>query len=314
MLVSDLYEEAKIAIGDCNEAKVLRYMSDAQKLLNNKGLFDATLAEMDICAYDGLVTLPAEVQTILSVNVGGQPTLMRDQWYQYHTNGLGIEQQPCGYSEELGQWSTFREPSKKVKIVAKVESNLDSNKAIRVYGWADGKRIYTVGASGTLEDGFLVPTIYGYEQPNPNVPYIEQIDHIEKAITNGFIKLVAIDIEDNSVNTTIGYYQPKETTPRYRRLHVQDQSWVRVKYKKTDAEIRSQSDWINCDNREAFILAVKAVSFRRINDYAKARDAEAEMTRIMNEAHDSSRPASVLRGPRIVNLSHPCDSQEGLIY
>jgi hypothetical protein len=314
MLASDLQEEVRQAVGDCNDAKLFRYMTDAQKLLNNKGLYDALLGEIDICSYSGFVTLPAEVATVLSVNVCGQPTIMRDQWFQYHTNGPGTSGQPVGYSEELGRYCTYRDPSVSVKLVAQVEHASDTNKKLKVYGWYQGKRIYTNGPSGTLEDGFYVPMVYGYEVANPDVQAIDRIERIEKDPTIGYVKLVALDIADNTVNTTIGYYQPRETHPIYRRLHVADQSWVRVKYRKTDWEVRSWSDWINCDNREAFLLGVKAVTYRRMNDFAKAQAAESEMVRLMNDAHTAERPPGTLRGPRITTLTHPYSPSEGLVY
>ncbi len=269
---------------------------------------------MDICVCDGCLTLPSDVETPLAINSAGFPTLLRDQWFQYHINGTGSQgYTPWNYTDILGQVSTFRDPSEPVKLVAEVESARDSNKKLRVFGWdVDGKRIFTQGASGLLEDGFLVPTVYGFAEPNPSAPLIARIDRVQKELTNGFVRLLAIN-SDASPHTLIGYYRPDETYPRYTRIQVPAKNWVRIKYKKRDFEVRSTRDWINIDNREVIILAAKAVNARRKDLLDKANVLEAEAVRILNNEAQSRRPPG-LSAPQVIFSDFPQDSDGRLFY
>lgn len=302
MVVSDIYEEAKEALGRCDASTVYRRITDAVRLANaNAKGNDWNIAQMDITVCDGCVTLPADVGTVLAVNRNGIPTLIRDQWFQYHANGPGsCEWQTWEYTNELGQVCTYRDPSSPVKLVANVESALDSNTLLRVFGWdADGKRIYTANDDGVLEDGFLVPTSFGFSIPNATAPAIGRIDRISKAVTNGFIQLVAVDPDTLESVNQIGYYLPWETNPTYRRIKVRDEDSLRIKYRRKDLEVRSQSDWINIENREALILLIKAVKFRLDNAIEQGRLYENEGLRLLSGEAEMLRPPSVV-GPQII--------------
>ncbi len=314
-LVSELIEDVKDVMGSCADAKLYRRLTDAVRALNNKGVVDLQLAEADFCVYGGLVTLPMEVDAVQAVTVDGQPTFTRSQWFQYSLSGAGYQKcTPCGYSDELGLVSTYRDPSIPVYLVAQTESVSDNSKKLRVYGWdANGKRIYTLDANGNPQDGFLVPTIYGFQNRNPDAPAIAKIDYVTKDETKGFIRLVAIDPADNTGVTQIGYYQPYETAPRYRRLRVSAKSRVRVKYRRKDLELRGPNDWINVDNREALLQMCKAVKFREANQYELARSAEAEAVRILNDAVEAGRPVTS-DGITVIYTSQSNNDEEDRLY
>lgn len=316
MFVSDILEEAKDVLGQCTEATVFKRISDAVKLANSnaKGN-DWNIALMDLCVCDGCVTLPADVGTILGVNNGGFPTLIRDQWYQFHANGPGSNEcVPWSYTDEMGPVSTFKDPSAPVKIVADVENAADSNCDLRVFGWGEsGKRIYTVGPDGVLQDGFLVPTVYGFSGVNPAAPAITRIDRVQKALTNGFIRLIAVDATTLEANTLIGYYQPWETNPSYRRVRVPDRSWVRIKYRRKDLEVRGAGDWINIDNREALLMLLKAVKFRLDNQIDQGRVYESEGLRLLSGEAEALRPPGP-NVPQIIFDGLPTGPTDGLFY
>ena len=314
MRVSALYTDVVGALGKCDEATVFRRLTDAVRLLSNKGLFDPTVGFMDIALTEGVVTLPYEVETVLAVNAGCRPTLLRDQWFQYHLNGIGSElKTDCGYSDILAQnVPIIRELEGPVKLIAKPDKASDNNKVVRVFGWdSNGTRIFSE-ESGATVDGFLVPLVFGFPAVNVSAPAIARIDRVEKAETNGYVELIAV----NPLNTSeqlyrLGYYQPKETDPSYRRLRVNAPNGtqhVRIAYKKKDAEIRSQNDWINLDNREALLLAVKAVKFREANQFEQARAAEAEAQRLLGEEADARKPSNALSAPQVIRTDEwNCD-------
>lgn len=316
MYVSDILTEAKDIIGQCSDSVLFRRISDAVRLANAQSAGnDWNIAVMDLCVCDGCVTLPADVGTVLSVNNGGFPTLMRDQWFQYHANGAGIDCcVPFGYTDELGQVSTYRDPDQAVKLVAVVNNALDSGCTIRVFGWDDdGKRIYTTGAGGILEDGFLVPTVYGFSVASTEAPAVARIDRVQKSVTNGFVQLIAIDPNTSLSLNQIGYYLPWETNPTYRRIKVPDRSWLRIKYRRKDIEVRSSVDWINFDNREALFLLLKAIKFRLNDQIDTARSYETEGMRLLSNDAASLKPPGI--NPPQVIFSEGIDGQsEGLLY
>lgn len=300
---SALLSDVKRVFGQCEGPELFRRLSDAVKLGTDQGkMNDWNVSILDLCVCDGCVTLPAEVDTILGVNQGGQPTLIRDEWFQFHFNGSGsVCWAEWPYTDELGRVSTYRDPSKAVYITAVVENASDSGKLVRVFGWEeDGKRIYTPNGAGVLEDGFLVPTAFGFSTVNPNAPAIARIERVSKELSNGFIRLVAVDPDDNSVHTQIGYYMPWETVPYYRRIRVPDKQWIRIKYKRKDIEVRGEGDWINLNNREALLLLCKAVRKRLDDQIDQAQRFENEGLRLLAKQAEALRPTNTIDPPQII--------------
>lgn len=303
MYVSDVYADVRRAFEGCDEATIFRRLTEAVRLLNNQGIADAALGEMELCVCNGCITLPRDVGTVLGINVHGHPTLLQDQWFQYHINGPGNEGcMPCSpNSYELGQFCTFRDPSQACYLIAEVTSAADNNKALRVYATdVDGKKIFTAGPDGTMQEGFLVPTIFGFAQRNPDVPPLLNIYRISKEDTKDFVRLIAVNSSDGVSQTLIGYYEPTENLPQYRRIKVQSKTSVRIKYKKADLEIRSQRDFINIDNRQALLLACRSVKYSSVDKWDQARAAEAEAVRIWSNQIEAQKPAGP-RLPAIVN-------------
>lgn len=315
MFVRDFYSQAKRQFEGCNEAEIFERLTDAVRLLANKGLNDPLIGELSLCVCNGCITLPRDVGTVLGINVHGQPTLLQDQWFQYHINGPGSQDcVPCGpNSYELGQVCTFRDPSEPAYLVAEVSSAADNNKKLRVFALDEsGNKIFTPGPDGLLYEGFLVPLIYGFAQRNPDVPALSSIYRISKEATKDYVRLIAVNSSDGVSQTLIGHYEPDETLPQYRRIKVGNKTSVRVKYKKASLQIRRQGDFINCDNAEALRLACRAVKFRMEDKYDSARAAENEAARILAEETEAKRPSGP-RVPQVINGVYQ-DDQDGLYY
>lgn len=268
------------------DAYCLRRVTEAQRLLSNKGLIDPLIGEIAICVCNGFVTLPREVHTVLGVQVDTEPAILRNEWYTYHINGSGdIGYTPYRFTDVLGSnFCTFRDPDRAVRLIANVRSAADVNKKLRVYGWDEnGERIYSTGKNGNKEDGFLVPTMFGSHSWNSAVSPIKKIDRIAKDVTSDYIDLAAVDPTTNQIVSKLGSYRPDETAPTYTRIRVPEAEVVRVKFKRRDAEIRSDEDWINCDNAAAFILALRSVQARMDGKLSDAREYEMEAVRMIKE-------------------------------
>src|SRR6478609_7806439 len=82
--------KSKDILGIQNRAQILDYLVRAIEIAAYKGNFDPWLKNLDVCAdASGCVVLPSFVGTVLSVNIGGRPSIFRNQWYQFHINGTG---------------------------------------------------------------------------------------------------------------------------------------------------------------------------------------------------------------------------------
>lgn len=288
-------------IGSCNDDYVFSIVSDAQSLVANMGIMDPSVGVMSICAHGGCMTLPADVETVLAINQDGHPTVLRDEWFEYHINGTGSGKWTSfGYTDVIGYVSTFRDPEKPVIVVAQSEDAKDSGKEFRVFGWdKDGKRIYSKNASGDMEDGFIVEIVHGFSIPNYDVPPIAIVDRITKPVTSAYVKLLGYS-EDFTHGVALGNYRPDETEPRYVRIKTSCKGVVKVKYRKKNLEVKSLDSWINVDNKEVLILAIKAVFNRRKNNFDLATQAEAEASRILSMEAEAKRPPGALRTPQIV--------------
>lgn len=314
MFVKDFYSQAKQMFSGCDEATIFAYLTDAVRLLSNKGINDPLVGELELCVCDGCTTLPRDVGTVLGVDVCGNPTLLQDQWFKYHINGPGSKScGPCGVITEMGQVCTFRDPSEPAYLVAEITSSADNNKKLRVFATdVLGNKIFTAGPDGKLYEGFLVPTLFGFAQRNPNVPALGRIYHVSKETTKDFVKLYAVNASDGVSQTLVGHYEPDETLPQYRRIRVPNKTSVMVKYKKASLDIRGQSDFINIDNFEALRLACRAVKLRREDKIGAARPFEDEASRILAEETEAKRPSGP-RVPQIINGVYQ-DNGDSLIY
>jgi hypothetical protein len=316
MLVAEFFPQAKVAFAGCDEATIFSRLSDAVKLLANKGITDSLLGELELCVCGGCTTLPRQVGTVLGVDVCGQPTLLQDQWFKYHINGPGVRGSgACGVVTEMGQFCTFRDPAEPAYLIAEVTSAADNNKKLRVFATRadNGQKIFTPGPDGKLYEGFLVPLIFGYPQRNPDVPALGAIYRISKEVTKDFVKLFAVKASDGVSQTLVGHYEPDETLPQYRRLRVPNKTSVLVKYKLATFDIKSQRDFIPLDNFEALRLACRAVKCRLEDALVKAKGFEDEASRILAEETEAKRPSGP-RVPQIITDIYQPGGQESLFY
>jgi len=306
--VNDLLPDITSADGlaTCDLPQVYSGLTDALRLLEQKAHFDFSLGTIDISVCASCVTLPKFVGTVLGVATCGGVNYLRDQWYQFHINGVGPNNwTDCGYADELGEVVTFRDLTAPSHVVAVVENAADSNKEVRLFGTdANGKAVWQPGANGQQVEGFLIPTIHGYPLANPTAPLIARIDRISLQLPRqGFVRLVAIDPNNPDQNTNkvlIGYYDPTEKYPAYRRIRLAcNNGWARIKYRKANKEIRSTTDWVDCDNKLAIKLACQAVKMYNQRRYDDAVAAESQAARMLSEDQSVKQTPTPL-GPQIV--------------
>lgn len=302
----DVYDESKGIIGSCSDELLFRWQSDAIELVVNKGSFESWKGWLDICVTNGnCITLPREVQTVLAVNIGGKPTLGKDQLFNFHLNGPGDCCTGCEYSwQDLGaNHSTYRDLPGPSKLVAYLSRAEDNGTELVVFGYAEnGDRLRRL-INGVWMDGILIPTIYGYAIPDANAPKIARIDGIYKETSVGTIRLSTID-DSGATGLLLALYEPDENLPQYRRIKLNRKcDWFRVAYRKTIRKITSRADRIPMASRFAFLLSLRACKFYNEQDFASAHSYEADATRIELEAQDALTPPTYMP-PQILDWNN----------
>jgi hypothetical protein len=320
MFVSSILREAKGILGTCDDATAFRRLTDAVRLANNQAKAnDWNVGQMDICISNNCITLPADVGTVLASNTDGQPVLLRDQWFQFHVNGPGASGwAPWGYVDELGPVCTFRDPTEPMQLYAVAEHASDVQKQLQAYGWdLNGKPIYTpsteAATSGIPYFGFAT-ALQSATAPAPaaDAPYFAKIDRIQKPETAGFVRLYGVTAAGTHV--LLGTYLPWETVPSYRRVRVPGGSWIRIRYRKRDLEVRGESDWINLENRQALLLLLKSVKLRLTDgQIEQARAYEAEGIRLLSDEAEANKPPA-LSAPQVIWADGPSTSGDTLFY
>lgn len=310
-------EDRQEATGGCENTRAFRIYTAAVKLLTDKGLIDQSVGEIAVCICANFATLPPEVETVLGLQIGGDPAIIRNDWFAYLPGGTGDDGWTLsGFGDVLGTtFCTIRDPDRAVKLCTRIYSASDANKKIRVYGWAaDGSRIHTLGPDGRMADGFFVPTIYGSQAANAAAAAIVKIDHIWKDETVGFVDLLAVDPTTNEAISTLGRYRPNETTPQYTRIRVPQEEVVRVRFRRRDLSIKSDDDWINLDDPEAFLLSCKAVVKRRAGQYAEADACEYTAARLIKQAQERRQHGGISPMSVVLDAANLSAGKQGLFY
>jgi len=109
MIVADIYEDAKEALGFVHQEKIFSRLTDAIETLANKGPWEPLLAYVVIPTTSGIyVTLPDIVEVPLRVTIDGNPSFSRGRMYEFTMNGPGPLETRVDWSwEDLGETRTI---------------------------------------------------------------------------------------------------------------------------------------------------------------------------------------------------------------
>lgn len=261
--VSDVFEDIKRVLGGCSDAEIYSRINHAIEILACEADWDPLLGYVDLCVSDGCVVLPPEVETVLAVNVCGHPAQGHDWLASYHLNGSGNGQLLAWHWQAQRDTAVFRYPhAAGSRLVTQLERSSDSGKNFRVFGYAAGGGWIRTLEGGVWVDGFLVPLQYGSSNYNPNAPLITRVERIEKAETDGYVRLYA-QLSDGTDRYRIGTYRPQDIDPSFRLIKITDSgcgcNFVTVAFKKRTEEVSSLNDLIPLHSKYALVLACKAL-------------------------------------------------------
>lgn len=310
--VSEIYEEAKKDVGTCDDALFFRYCTDAVALIANKADFEGWKGYVDICVTDRCITLPREVQTVIAVNIEGNPAVGRNELFSFHLNGPGSRKKTsCNWYWTDGGYNhaTYRDIPTPSQLVAYLDKESDNGKSVIVHGFDENNKPLWHDVGGQQRRGYPLPTVYGYAVPDEDMPKISRITRVVKERTDGVVRVSTVD-DSGLTGTLLGVYEPDELVPQYRRIRInRDAEWVRIAYMKSNPRIDSYYDHIPLQSRLAFLLAVKALRSYKHEDIAEAHSFEADAARLELEAQDKLDVAT-LAPPMIVDHNNPQDKSD----
>ena len=312
ILVNDIYDEARKIIGACDDKKLFRWLTDAVGLIANKEDLEGWKGFLDICTQgcsrscrEGSVcnnpagcgrrciALPREVDTVIGVNIGGQPALGFGMLFSFHLNGPGDCRTSCEWSwrDQGKMHCTYRELTEPSKLVAYLQSPADNGKQLLVYGYDDGGNVLRrQDSSGAWINGYQIPTIFGVAVPEVGAPTIARVTQLYKEPTVGSVRLSTID-DSGATGTLLTVMEPDETLPQYRRIQLNRScNWARIAYRRTNPEFNSLYDHIPLRSRLAILIALQARKHYSDNQIAEGHSYEADAARMELEAQQMAEP------------------------
>lgn len=326
--VDDIYDEGKKLVGICDDTKLFRWFGDAVTLIANKADLEGFKGFIDVCSCgcacaEGSVcnnssgcgrrciTLPREVETVIGVNIGGQPVLGYGQLFEFHLNGPGSCRTVCEWKwmDQGGYHSTFKDLHHPKQLVTYLQSSSDNGSQFIVYGFDSNGNVLRRTVSGQVLNGYQVPTIYGVAVPDVEAPFVARITGVYKDRTVGNVRLSSTD-DSGATGDLLGIYEPDEQVPQYRRILLNRScNWARVAYLKTNPTFFSRWDHIPLKSRTAFLLALQARKHYADLQIPDAHAYEADAARLELEAQTKAEPPTYMP-TQVIDMSNPRDKYD----
>lgn len=277
LTVGEIYDEVQRVLGTCSQEETFSKINEAIEELANLGNWDPMVIYLDICTQACEITLPDDIEVPLAINVGGVPCDFRNKWFEFHLNGPGSQCCPgsCSFAwSDKGEFPTFRDPVKPSQVAAYPEREEDASASVRVYGYDENNKwIMTADCNGVLQDGFEVPVIFGMGSGLTTSQKVKRITRVSKPVTNGFVKLVALDPGTHSGGTLLGIFRPYITEPSFRRITVSGNgtdrfgqhsdssctTWVRMRARRKTFKVSQMSDSIPLHSVTALKMMCQAI-------------------------------------------------------
>lgn len=294
MFVSDVINDAKRIFGICDTGILFGRITEAVDVLSSHGDFDPLLGYADICTDGRFVSLPREIETLLAVNIGGKPSVARDQLFSFHYNGPG----DCGWQEDchlswtdLGKYPTFRDIKCPSKIIAFVDNVEDEGKEVWVYGYDDRGLEVRTQVGSEWKRGYLVPTVYGYAIPASDAPSFSKVTAIRKEVTTGSIRVSSFD-NSTFTGTLLAVLDWEDEESQYRRMQLSRNcgSWVRVFFRRRVFKIRGLEDPLPVMSKTALVMMFRALFAYDNQSLGEGEGYEATAARLETQKQLTTNP------------------------
>lgn len=305
--VNDIASDAKRILANCDNATLLNRLNYAVEALANESDWDPLVGVVDISTTVDArcITLPREVETPLSVNIGGTPARANNRFFSFHLNGPGDDcGDTCDYSwDDRGDYPTLQDPAEPVQLTATYEDAQDQNIEIWAYGYDENNHWIRTLIAGEWFDGFPVPLYPVATVPNPASQQIARITRIRKDVSAGYIRLSGYAI-GSTTEILLGDYAPNELEPIYRRIRLsRNCGWVRIIFRRRVFKLESLTDLIPLHSPFALLMALKALQKMEDDQIDEGDKYWARALEFITKEQLSRNPVTTpeiqVKGPRI---------------
>lgn len=310
--VQEIASDAKRILANCDTATLLNRLNYAVEELANESDWDPLIGVVDITTVPATdctpvtVSLPREIETPLSVNIGRTPAQARNRFFSFHLNGPGDEcNGGCTYAwDDKGDYPILVDLSANSQLIGIVEDAADLSVEMWAYGYDASNQWIRTQVAGEWYDGAPVTlSTNPAATPGLGAQTFSRITRIRKDVSAGYIKLYAYAA---SVATLLGDYAPTETEPSYRRIRLnRDCGWVRIIFRRKVFKLESLTDLIPLHSPFGLLMALKALQKMeddQLDDGEKYwAKAVSSITKEQLSRNPVVTPEVQVRGPLIVS-------------
>jgi hypothetical protein len=273
-------------------------LNDATRQLMRRGNWWGTVKRFTGCIYNGCITWPHYVGTVLAINRCGRSAPPKNQWYDFdavlpeHVRHWNHNQSfLCAHDLALVDHDTspvFNQiPCNTNRFLQfYITQPTDAGKTITIFGVdGNGLEVLTTRSDGTIQPGIILSLAIPFVQ----TPILfRRIDRVIKDITDGPVYGYQFD----GTNTfPLATYSSGETLPDYRSNKLLTssctttncQQWpskISAFVKLEFVEARRPDDLILIDNLDALAVAMQSV---KLGDAYDSAGAETMMVRAVHE-------------------------------
>jgi hypothetical protein len=219
--------------------------------LLHRGQWWGTTARYALCVQSGCITLPRQIDSVLSAAIDNQPIKIRNEWFEYLSAGYGIRDSSSTSLQLLarGTAPVFRDIQGTNRIIrAYIDNPNDAGKTITLKGYDENGQWILTNNGAT--DGHRLTLAPGYVS-TPAV--MTALSGVIKEETLGAVRLYEYN-PDTLELFAMAVYEPDETVPSYLRFAL------------PYAENSGDSQTLNCMVKLSYIPAAKDTDFLLIGN------------------------------------------------
>jgi hypothetical protein len=260
------------------DATIPTYVNEAQERLINKNKWQGTFQRYQFCIASDCITLPRQIQTIEAFALCDTPGIVRNQWYEFTSNGNGlVRQHNLNGLQMLDRGDGFvtfddvpKDGTNKLRVYADRPESATAR--LLVQGYDENANWIRTTDNGTVIDGEYITISTA---PRSSVNYFSAITGIIKPVTQGTVRLFGynpVTVEQ----IALGYYENDEERPSYRRAFVPG---------LTDQPVccNRQNDNNICQKRQVTVMAkLRHIPVVNDNDWLIVANVPALKTMILS--------------------------------
>lgn len=307
--VADIASDAKRILANCDDDVLLNRLNYAVELLANEADWDPLIGVVDIptstTTERATISLPREVEVILSLNIDSKPAKARNRFFTFHLNGPGDSTYgECGWVwDDKGDFPIVVDLTANTRLAAYADA-ADASVEVWAYGYDDQDRWLRTLVGTEWVDGIPVPVYTDGSLP-PATPVIRRITRIRKTLSTQYVQLKGYAVGGVDA-TLLGDYAPNELEPSYRRIVLdRPATSVRIIYRKNVFKLESSLDLIPLHSPFALLMALKALQKMEDDQFDEGEKYMAKAVQLLTKEQLSRSPVVTpelqVRGPLINN-------------